>query len=1071
MGKHFAAIVVLLVAVGWLFQQGSSTYRSVHNDLRQTIADLSQVDAALKADVLTSRGASIGHFDALNASMNATFIHFDQLSSLSRWITGPDGESIHQLLLETRDVVQLREQSLERFKSELALYRNSLHYVTHLISQLAPTVGTDTVVQLSALSNMVLTLDSSPESYRRADVSAVLDKLQQAAKGSPSKSRITVLVKHVRLLVDTLPGINQSIGRLVAPDLSQQLRRLQSAYALVSDRTHRYSELSRFAILAIAVVLLGYLTVVFRRSRRGVIEIQSANRRLKEEIANRRRSDSMMANQNMVLTKLVRGDALEHVLASLCLGVETLIEDSMGSVSLASDDGRSLVNGIGPSLPPDYAAAMQGLLVAEGSGSCGTAACRMEPVYVEDIAVDPLWADFVDLAREHNIHACWAIPLISHSGALFGTIAVSLRHPAAPTDSDKRILQSASSLASLAIERRRAEQDLFEEKERAEVTLHSIGDGVVTTDRDGTVEYMNPVAEALTGLSLDKARGRNLSQVLVLRDEVSGEDVSLPVENCIRDEIISSLSGNTLLIGRDGQEFYIEQSVSPIRHRDGSIGGAVAVFSDISESRALTKKIAFQASHDSLTGLVNRREFEDRLDKAIVSARSGLSTHALCYLDLDNFKIVNDSCGHAAGDALLKELAQKLGQRVYDHNVLGRLGGDEFGVLMLDCAIAKANIFAEDLLTAVREFRFSYNSSIFEVGVSIGLIEIAEGTVDRLELMALADVACYAAKDAGRNRIHLHQQEDDELKPRLQEITWASQIDRCIKENRFKLYCQKIRPAFNDDREHIHYEVLLRMVNDDGTLVLPEAFIPASERYGVMSHADRWVISATFAEIARLDAAGVGEDLGFGLSINLSGNSLSDDGLLTFVRSELARHAISPERVCFEITETAAITHLELATDIIRELRRIGCQFALDDFGSGLSSFSYLKQLPVDYLKIDGSFVLEMINSDVDAAMVSAINEVGHAMGIATVAESVEDATTLDRLRGIGVDLVQGYHIERPFPLDQLKQRVGDGGSAPLGDPLDRDVALASMSPSATVAEPSSSANVQSSTPDDKSHR
>ncbi|PWB57238.1 MAG: GGDEF domain-containing protein [Nitrosomonadales bacterium] len=445
-----------------------------------------------------------------------------------------------------------------------------------------------------------------------------------------------------------------------------------------------------------------------------------------------------------------------------------------------------------------------------------------------------------------------------------------------------------------------------------------------------------------------------------------------------------------------------------------------------------TERLSYQASHDALTGLVNRREFERRLERALLSAREEGRVHALCYLDLDQFKIVNDTCGHVAGDELLRQLTVLLQSKVRDADTLARLGGDEFGVLLDNCPLEQAEIVADLLRQTVRDFHFAWQEKPFVIGVSIGLVPIDQDAGSLDAVLSCADAACYAAKDLGRNRVHLYRAEDGDLVQRQGEMHWVARITRAIEENRFRLYYQTIMPIQEQAHEGKHFEILLRLIDDNGLLVPPMAFIPAAERYNLMPSIDRWVVSTAFGLYWKIfpECREVQEGKGHTCTVNLSGPSLCDEHFLGFIKRQFALYKVPYKHLCFEITETAAITNLAKAMDFISELRSHGCRFSLDDFGSGLSSFTYLKNMQVDYLKIDGSFVRDMVDDPMDAAMVSSINQIGHVMGLKTIAEFVENEAVLAKLRELGVDFVQGYGVEHPKPLDDLIALQGKPSAA-----------------------------------------
>jgi diguanylate cyclase (GGDEF)-like protein/PAS domain S-box-containing protein len=563
---------------------------------------------------------------------------------------------------------------------------------------------------------------------------------------------------------------------------------------------------------------------------------------------------------------------------------------------------------------------------------------------------------------------------------------------------------------------RESEAALVQEKERAEVTLHSIGDGVVTTDAAGNIVYMNAVAERLTGYRLYEVTGRPIGDMMCLIDEMTREPVENPALACLRDGTVVNRVDHMALVRHDGEEVAIADSAAPIRGRDGCVLGAIMVFSDVGHTRKLARQLSFQASHDALSGLFNRREFEQQLQYTLDNECDDGQHHAVCYLDLDQFKVVNDTCGHVAGDELLRQLAGLLHNQVRESDMLARLGGDEFGVLLKYCPLDQAVRIAEDLRAKVKDFRFVWEDHSFEVGVSIGLAEVTHESSGIADIMSVADVACYAAKDSGRNRVHVYTPDDSELKQRRGEMRWVSRLRKAIDENRFRLYYQTIMPVAQPAHGGEHFEILIRLLDESGQEVPPMAFIPAAERYNLMPAIDRWVISTTMNKLQDRLA----RDPNWLCVINLSGQSLCDERFLDFVIGELDRHSIDPGQICFEITETAAIANLRRAVHFMSELKALGCRFALDDFGSGLSSFAYLKNLKVDYLKIDGSFVRDMVDDPIDRAMVEAITQIGHVMGIQTIGEFVEDEAILNALLDLQVDFAQGYWIAKPRPLHEL---------------------------------------------------
>jgi len=560
---------------------------------------------------------------------------------------------------------------------------------------------------------------------------------------------------------------------------------------------------------------------------------------------------------------------------------------------------------------------------------------------------------------------------------------------------------------------RRMAGALFREKEQAEVTLYSIAEGVITTDAAARVRYINPVAEQLTGWSAADADGRALHEVYRVVDESTHLPIDHPAMNAPPDGRVVGVNRHSLLLARSGREFAVEDSSAPIRDRDGRAVGTVLVFRDVTEARDLALQLGWQASHDALTGLVNRFEFELLLRQLVAGAGVQAKHHALLYIDLDQFKVVNDTCGHVAGDALLRRLADMLQTLIRESDTLARLGGDEFAVLLEGCDLEQAGRIADKLLHAVQEFRFMWEGRVFAIGASIGLVPIGPDTEGVDAALSAADSACYMAKERGRNRVYVLRPDDSELRARHGEMQWISRLNSAFDHDRFVLYGQPIVPLCAPQSGAVWYELLIRMLDERGRLIAPMAFIPAAERFGAMARLDRWVVTRSLRWLSAQRAAAPPT-----ISVNISTHSLSDDGFLGFVITELRSSGVEPAQVCFEITETSAIANWNRASQFIRTLKEIGCRFALDDFGSGMSSFGYLKNLPVDYLKIDGTFVRDMVEDRVDFAMVEAINRVGQVMGMGIIAESVENQETLERLAHMGVDFAQGFYIRVPEALD-----------------------------------------------------
>ncbi len=609
-----------------------------------------------------------------------------------------------------------------------------------------------------------------------------------------------------------------------------------------------------------------------------------------------------------------------------------------------------------------------------------------------------------------------------------GREIVVLENSRAIYDRDGRIVAHEGTITDIT-DRKIAETRVFEEKERAQVTLQSIGDGVITTDAEGCIDYINPVAQDLTGWDLRTARGKPIEDIMTIVNEHTRSSVDNPVTRCLREGRVIALAENSVLIAKQGQEIPIQDSAAPIRDRIGNIIGAVMVFHDVSKETRLFRQLSYQASHDAVTGLINRREFENQLVAALESTASNPSlTHGVLYVDLDQFKVVNDTFGHTAGDELLLQVTEIIQANIRSTDILARLGGDEFGVLLERCDEERATEVAESIRDAIENHRFTWQEAFTNVRCSIGIVVVNRESPSVASVMSSADVACYSAKDMGRNQIHLYR--DSDASVRHEEMKWVSRITSAVEDGRLELYYQPII-GIGGHREGApgHYELLLRMRDESGELVQPDQFIPAAERYNLMSTLDRWVVREALSKLADREP---GEAARYTLAINLSGTSLSEDRFLEYVIEELKQQQLPPGAICFEITETAAISNLSRVVHFMQALKQLGCKFSLDDFGSGLSSFTYLKNLPVDYIKIDGQFIRHVVDNSVDESMVQAINQVGRAMGIETIAERVENREVMDKLAELGVSFAQGYFIARPTSVDSFEAWSKNRRVAPL---------------------------------------
>jgi diguanylate cyclase (GGDEF)-like protein/PAS domain S-box-containing protein len=565
-------------------------------------------------------------------------------------------------------------------------------------------------------------------------------------------------------------------------------------------------------------------------------------------------------------------------------------------------------------------------------------------------------------------------------------------------------------------EHRRISLALAEQHELLQVTLQSIGDAVITTDALGKVTWLNPVAERMTGWRTAEALGRELAQVFNVVHDETRKPIENPLGTRLAEGKLVGLASHTLLISRDGPEFGIEDSAAPIRNAAGEMLGVVLVFRDVSEQRRMAGEMNFRATHDALTGLVNRTEFEARLLRLLRKAQEDASEHALLYIDLDQFKLVNDACGHAVGDQLLQRVGKLLGDAIRSRDTLARLGGDEFAIILERCNTTHAQRVAQKICDLMDDFRFVHEDRRFRIGASIGMVPVDKRWANPAAILQAADTSCYAAKEAGRNRVHTWFDTDAAMHARHYEMQWTTRVEHALDDDGFVLFAQRIEPL-KPGAGGLHAEVLLRMKNPDGSHVMPGAFLPAAERFHLASRVDRWVLTRALAWMKSLAEP---ERLGL-LSVNLSGQSVGDRAFHAWAHQTLAQ--AGPRvcaMLCLEVTETAAVTHLADAAAFIEAVRRAGVKVALDDFGAGASSFGYLKSLPVDFLKIDGQFIRDLVTDPLDDAAVRCFADVARVVGVRTVAEFVDSAAVLERLREIGVDYAQGYLLHRPEPIDQL---------------------------------------------------
>ncbi len=634
--------------------------------------------------------------------------------------------------------------------------------------------------------------------------------------------------------------------------------------------------------------------------------------------------------------------------------------------------------------------------------------------FLETAACD-LFPDSSLLHLRFPVAGFFAAHLYDSSGSAIGLLAGMHRVGLRPDNHQIDIIKLFSARAASELERKFAVSETMIEKDRAQITLHSIGDGVITTDTNGCIDYMNPVAESLTGWRSHQSIGKSIGAILHLEDEVTGRVIPDPTHRCLTEKRVIAPKTDNVLISRNGDRFSIQGTAAPMRDKKGDSIGVVLIFKDVTDSRRMQKMMVHQATHDPLTDLVNRSEFEERLTKAVDSGQNFKTDHALLFLDLDQFKIVNDTAGHVAGDELLKQISTLLASQLRGRDTLARLGGDEFCILLESCPLSKAKRVADILIDVIREYRFIWEDKTYQVGASIGVVAITPDIGDKTELMNRADQACYAAKDLGRGQAYVFSEKDLNRGAQGVSMIQRDDLEKAITGGRFQLLYQPILPLREVKTNlHTRAEVLLRLLGNDDVHVPPGAFIPAANRYGLMPQIDRWVIKKIFEDYAYVFI----QNPDLVLSLNLAAQTMTDYSMVDYITKLFEQTVVSPHQICFEITEAVLINNFTSASVFIRQIGSYGCAITLDNFGSGLSSFSSLKNLKIDFIKIDGALIRDVLDDVVDRAMIESINNMAHLLGIKTVAEFVDSEAVIQELKKIGLDYCQGYYLSEPVAMN-----------------------------------------------------
>ena len=826
--------------------------------------------------------------------------------------------------------------------------------------------------------------------------------------------------------------------RLLQPDLPSEVGGA-TAYYLFSqtgwlltfhdDLTTLYNPIhrvfSKYVLMLLSIIAIGSL-VTYGLLRPLADKVISLTKNLHAEVSDRQNAEKALAK------RMIQQEAVA-AFGQFCLSDARIQELLDHAVKVTADTLRVEYCKVLELVPARNVVVLRsgvgwhdGLVgVAEvpldRNSQAGYTLISKEPVAVEDLATEERFSG-PQLLLDHQVRS--GISVIIDPEDPWGVFGAHSIRKRVFTKDDINFVQAVANCVAEAIERKKAE----DASKSAEARFRALYDDnpaiFITVSADFRIESINQFGAEQLGYHAEEIIGQHIEKI------AHNDDGTLLVNNLKR-----CLAENQTIHRwelrkkrRDESTMWVRDTARVVVNDDGDMS-VLIVCEDVSETHALSEKLTYEASHDSLTGLVNRRDFENRLNRMIHTAHNNEVEHVLCYMDLDQFKVINDSCGHVAGDQLLCQIAKLLQEGLRKGDTVARLGGDEFGLLLQHCSVDRGEIIANELRSKIEEFRFTWGRGTFCIGISVGLVQIAASSGTITNLLRNADSACYAAKDAGRNRVHVYQEGDAELAKRHGEMRWVARINEGLEQNRFRLFAQPIRPIQEAVKDEIHHELLIRLQDTDNVMIPPGAFLPAAERYNLATRIDKWVVKTFLDYVAGYP--GLLAELGT-CSINLSGQSLADSEFLTYVLDMLNESSIDADRICFEITETAAISNLTAALQFIEGVTEYGCRFSLDDFGSGLSSFAYLKTLPVDYLKIDGIFVKDIVDDPADFAMVKSIHDIGKSLGKTTIAEFVENDEIKQALVRIGVDFAQGYGIGMPMPIDDFESVVPQYANATL---------------------------------------
>ena len=981
----------------WLNLDEKTPVESVDLDLNALVELASELDMELTA-LHSGISQNYDHLTSLMTQLDRGILDASS-STQSKAAAAID---LSAKLRELHNAFELRTYHTEHFKSDLAVTKNSSAFLSVLLIstpfELPRNSDTDETIQ--PITKLAALLDDG--SFARDHL--WMDRFNRQVRILESSvaagsTNLTLIREHFLILGEYQNRVRRHLAEIRKIDVYGTLVSMQREKASAQRRIDERAAIVRTLLQTTVVVLTLSLLLLLAR-------LQNQQKKLSEDNRQRRTLNTALGKlaqiQNIGIDTAftLYADVLAEATGCtyVVIGLFDNVEGSSIATRVVLRDGQAVEN-------VKYALSGTPCKNVVKNGFCYVAD-NVAHEYPDDLML-------VDL----GVRSYFGRVLFDSADNPIGVVAVMNSTPMVQMEWIKSLLSVFATRISTEIERTQYLSKLSEQNELVTTTMDSIADGVIATDRDGLITRVNPAALRLLDRRRDEIVDKKAGDIIQIRSGASPERSREPVQWCLDTHKTVRMDSQTTLVSSTGSEIAVQISVAPIDNRDGSILGAIVVIHDARKEREFRSELAYQADHDSLTGLYNRAALEQRAEEILTKFRDG-DCHSMLFMDLDRFKVVNDTCGHAAGDDLLRKLSAMLKNHIRDRDLLARIGGDEFFVFLQNCNLDNAKLVARKLLDEVARFRFFWRDKEFSISASIGVLSVPNNEYEFSEMMSMVDLACLSAKKSGRNCFSISQPGNTEYSKRQGEMLWIPRLRDALDQARFELYQQPIVDAARSSvaaefPDNTHVEILLRMRSTDGEMIMPHEFIGPAERYDLMPEIDAWVIDNVLSRISG-EVPGTALESAEFVSINLSAQSLADPKLLLSIKSKLSQYGVSPNRLCFEITETNAIADLDNAVRLIQSLKKIGCLFALDDFGSGLSSYSYIKHLPVDFLKLDREFTNELASDDVNRAIVKSVVEVAKDIGMQSIAEGVENEETRAILESLGVDYMQGFLFGQP---------------------------------------------------------